>query len=219
MLSVLQESKKPQKPQVDFHSLYLNAFIKFGKAVQGKSLDNHGIRNAVYYGVKLVGHMDKMGSETEFEFIECIRGLISTLTPNELMQIFPIKKDYDGERWGVKDYFYSMNVLRKHGLDTPIGEAINHILWDYMNHDIMSFESKYLSTVSKLHKAETGRDVFLDAFEEISGKRLTTYTQFTDTTTGNEYMRNNDTGEIMRIRKPKPRYLKVIKAAQTNCAH
>ena len=64
---------------------------------------------------------------------------VGKLTPRQLMQVFPVVKEYDGDHWGTKDYFYTLEAMRKHGLDKRIGRTnkeIHHVLWDYMNHSI-----------------------------------------------------------------------------------
>ena len=59
----------------------------------------------------------------EAVYRECsqIMAALGKLTPEELVQMFPIKKEYDGERWGVKDYFYVREAIERLEPDKPIG--------------------------------------------------------------------------------------------------
>ena len=64
---------------------------------------------------------------------------VGKLTPRQLMQMFPVAKTYDGDRFGEKDYYYTLAALEKHGLDRRIGrtsKAIHHVLWDFVNHSV-----------------------------------------------------------------------------------
>lgn len=210
VFSVIQGSKKPP---IDYCSLYHNAFLRTLLRIKDEGYTATNKRHAIFYGVKLFGRRntdETMNIDDTFTMMEAVKVLIKSLTPNELLQLFPIEKTYDGKRWECKDYFFTMEALTRHGLDMPIGEAVDHILWDYMNMDLRLFQVNLMSIVGKFYKAQTGREMFVDAFEEISGERLTTYTMIKNPATGKEFMRNNDTGEMSRVRKPLPRYLKVV---------
>lgn len=63
---------------------------------------------------------------------------IGRLTPSELEQMYPVIKEYDGEKWGSKDYFYTMDKLRRLPVDNPIGDEndVACLLWDYQNADL-----------------------------------------------------------------------------------
>ena len=209
MFDVIQGNKNPP---IDYYSLHNNAFIRVSETMITHGISEQAIQKAIYHGVKMVSLMDVDavgGIKESFIFIEYIKALIKGLTPNQLMRLFPVDKTYDGKRWQTKDYFSTMASLNNHGLDTPIGEAVDHILWDYMNIHISMFQVNLMSIVGKLHRAETGRDWFLDFFEE-QGHPLTTYTEVTNPATGKRFMRNNDTGEMLRVRKPRARHLKLV---------
>lgn len=86
----------------------------------------------------------------KYENMSQLISFIQLFTPNELVKLFPIKKFYAGDRIGIKDYFYTMNVLQRHGLDTPIGREVYSILYDYTNIEISVFLVKLFSTVAQL---------------------------------------------------------------------
>lgn len=60
-------------------------------------------------------------------------------TPRDLLRLFPPTKEYDGERWGMKDYFYTMDKVRGFGLDKPLGKHVESFLWDYMEPHLNAF--------------------------------------------------------------------------------
>ncbi len=114
------------------------------KAVQ------HGVRAAIMFS------NDQVDPEVLFNLFELVRQYIAILTPIELMQIFPVDKKYDGARWGCKDYFYTMDMLREHGLNTPIGDRIDDILWDYTNTQMRIFTVRLTTVTSKIYRELTG---------------------------------------------------------------
>ena len=96
----------------------------------------------------------------EFSFADCLKNIIAGLAPNELMRIFPVTKYYGGKNDIRKDYYFTMDVLRNHGLDTPFYDKIEDILWDYMNPDIRIFNAAYHNTVQFCHIDLTGMTTF-----------------------------------------------------------
>src|SRR5699024_8906109 len=99
--------------------------------------------------------------------------MLNKITPRHLMNVFPITKVYDGNKYEFKDYFYTMEKCNKHGLNKPIGNAFE-FLWDYMNFDTGLFLVKYLSTLSDVRKIETGQSI-LETYAAESG--IKTYKQ------------------------------------------
>lgn len=88
-----------------------------------------------------------------FNQINQIGNMISLLTPREFMNIFPITKDYDGCKHGVKDYFFTMNVIQNMGIDHVIDKPYE-FLFDYMNWDIQSYMCVWMKVVGRMFHAE-----------------------------------------------------------------
>ena len=210
MLKVINGKKKPS---IDYYSMHKKSFAKCCENPDIHKMNPNDMGKAIYHGVKMVNLMNINtvgGVEESLTFIRYIQALIRFITPNQLIRTFPIDKIYDGARWGSKDYFSTMEALNKHGLDTIIGNAVDDILWDYMNMDIVMMQVQLMSLAGKLYHAETGSDMLIDFFEE-QGITLPTYSEFVNPATGNKFMMNNDTGEMLRLVKPKSRHLKLIK--------
>lgn len=76
--------------------------------------------------------------ENRYQKLKQVMETIGRLTPMELLRMFPVEKEYDGEKWGTKDYFYTMDKLKKLPADKPIGGAqdVAVLLWDYQNWDL-----------------------------------------------------------------------------------
>ena len=68
--------------------------------------------------------------------------------------MFPIDKDYKGNKWGLKDYFYTRDYINGLEQDKPIGEEILKFLWEYQNKDITDFNVCCMEAMSNLRKLD-----------------------------------------------------------------
>lgn len=209
-MEVLSGGKKP-KP--DYASLYINAAIRSAERLKEAPNDKQAKLRAIFYGVKLIvetGGEQKSLEEVQGRFwiIESIKERMKEITPRELMQMFPVEKVYDGQKWGSKDYFYTMDVLRKHGLDKPLGENVEEILYDYMNRDTMEFTVATMSAISAMRRYNGEKGLF-EEFAEQQGMKLQTYTMTTDEK-GRRWLTDSDAGERQRVKVKRPKYLRAI---------
>ncbi|KAA5806505.1 hypothetical protein [Thermoanaerobacterium thermosaccharolyticum] len=163
----------------------------------------------IFYGVKMVNSMkDEILEEDliyHFKLMVIIIDLMATLTPKEFMIIFPIKKDYDGKKYGFKDYFYTMDYIKMLDVDSLIGDKIFDFLWEYTNDDITEFMVKLMLTISHLRKAE-GETTIAEEFANMVG--IKTYKVYTDDK-GKKFLYDGETGKTMPIKEQKP--FKIIK--------
>ncbi|MEK5039001.1 hypothetical protein [Sporosarcina sp. FSL K6-3457] len=206
---------KKEKP--DYFSLYSTAFINtlesaVKKFSEFKDYDLDTRRKAVWSGVKMINtsksrSKDRKGLENRFGLISSIQAIASGLTPREFQTVFPIEKSYDGEKYQVKDYFYTKKYIEEFGEDKVIGEDIEEFLMEYDNWTVRIFMVEMMSTASDLRRMEGGKGIMEEFLEE---QGVTTSTMFKDDK-GEEILINNDTGEVQKVRKPRPRYLKVVK--------
>ena len=202
-----------KKERPDFVELYSNAMMRTLERQKEAPEDKQAKLRAIFYGVKLIGvtdnrHLSAEGAYSRFWLIESIKASIGKLTPQELMQMFPVRKAYDGERWEVKDYFFTMDVLRQHGLDKPLGGAVDDILWDYMNHDIGQFVIASLGAIDELRR-HSGEQCLMKEFAEQKGMKLPMYIMTTDRK-GRRWLTNDETGERQRVKVKRPKYLRAI---------
>ena len=198
--------------------LYLNAFTH----VIENWLDNPEqeykpvFKKLIVYGVKYINALEpqnynRENVENKFEFADTVMSMMANLTPREFMNLFPIAKEYDGDKWGIKDYFYTMEYIKKLSPDEPIGDKIQDFLWNYTNREIDAFLVKLFCFASNLRRFDTGKGI-MEEFCEQNG--IHTYRLFKDSS-GKEYLIDNQTGRTMRVRKAIPRYLKVIRGDKT----
>lgn len=202
------------------HSLYLEAWIRFADKKLDKLLVKENERveedllaQYVYLGVKVIQTMrvdkdtvTREYSKSAFQIAGSVLCAIGFLTPRKLMQLFPIDKKYDGERYETKDYFYTLEKLKEHGFDVPIGkdEEIITFLWDYENHTIRMFLVQYMKIVGWERQYRGEQDPFIEFLEK---EGIPTYTLHEK----DGYIVNNITGECRKISKPKKRIPKQFK--------
>ena len=132
--------------------------------------------------------------QAEFTLLSEIFNIISFLTPRNLVATFPIDKVYDGDKWGYKDYFFTMEVLSKYDQDKPIGiDSLFNLLWNYENKDLREVYLEYVSDISAIYKSQTGKGI---AEEWCDNMDIPTYTA--DKETG--IIKTNSTGEISKFK-------------------
>lgn len=136
-------------------------------------------------------------------FIESVSARIGCLTPQEFVRLFPITKEYDGEKYGMKDYFYTAQKIKAMS-DEPIGEEnVSEFLFNYCNRDIEEYMVTWMGIVNRLHMLNGGRDITLEFFEDI-GMPVHTFHEEAG------YMVNDETGERFKIKKSTKRARKLF---------
>lgn len=193
------------------HHIYLQALINSMKDYKNGADEKDSIKKLVFYGVKAINTKPKdeyLSLETiqsNIDFNNVILGAIGILTPKELMNIFPLDKYYKGAKYQSKDYFYSMNYIKDHGIDETIKDPTG-FLWEYTNKDTRIFLVKVMGEIDNLRIAQGNQSIAGEFMEAQGVKPLSKYT---DQQGRNFFI--NDKGQVMRARKKYPRYLKLVK--------
>ena len=80
--------------------------------------------------------------------------LLSSLTPSQLVRMFPIDKYYDGEKYEMKDYFSTREALDRLPQDEPIHLHTDmfELLWDYCNPHIRHLLTAAMGSVDEIRK-------------------------------------------------------------------
>ena len=193
------------------HLIYLQALINSMKDYKNGADEKDSIKKLVFYGVKTINTKPKdeyLNLETiqsNIDFNNVILGAIGTLTPKELMNIFPLDKYYKGAKYESKDYFYSMNYIKDHGINKPIKDPIS-FLWEYTNINTSIFLMNVLGEIDNLRISQGNQSMASEFMEAQGIKPLRKYTD----QRGKDFF-INDKGQTMRIKKKYPRYLKLVK--------
>ena len=212
LLSVIDGHKKNMPDYFTIYNrIYNDALRRASEKLDSSGeLDAEDLKRIVFSGVKMIAHLDDeldYGIATlSIHLIHFITDCASKLTPMEFQTIFPIEKTFDGDKYQMKDYFYTKRYIDSFGPDRVIGEDIMEFLWEYHNRDIGDFVVKTMLALSAIRKAEGKRSLGAE-LAEIFG--LTVYTMQEDHK-GRKYLTNTETGETFQVRKPIPRYLKLV---------
>jgi len=179
---------------------------------------NYCMKRAVFHGIRMVNSQPEETLVTRddyverFNFICIVKSLIGLLTPKDFVNIFPITKEYDGHKWGSKDYFYTREYVDGFNQDEPIGSdnKVLELLYEYHNREISRFVVNSMLCMSELRRFE-GKPSLAEEWAEEHG--LKTYSLYTDNK-GNQFLLDSKTGKTAKVTKPKPRrpkHFKVIK--------
>jgi len=142
-------------PYVESKGKYTKALRRFTDARGGtrriSRLQGDDLARYIFLAVKAYGkenpaevnhtkaYKSCLEIENRYQELKQVMETIGRLTPMKLLRMYPVTKEYDGEKWGTKDYFYTMDKLKKLPADKPIGDAqdVAVLLWDYQNWDLM----------------------------------------------------------------------------------
>lgn len=131
---------------------------------------------------------------------------IGFLTIDELVSIFPIGKDFNGNKYGVKDYFYAKEQISKIQKDKPlydIGGEIIELLPNLNNNTLMVLSIGFVMA-SNLKRKMEGK---MDIMEECFGlKPVKIFTDEKDRLV----MHDAESNTITVLKKKRPRYLREI---------
>lgn len=138
--------------------IYLEALERFmekyGNVIIPENLQRDELKKYVFLGVKYIGksrysRTQNMNIDPEYKKVELLMDAIELMTPREITQMFPITKKYDGNKYEIKDYFYTMSTIENIGMDSAIGshENVINLLWDYTNHDISMLMVRWMEAV------------------------------------------------------------------------
>ena len=112
-----------------------------------------------------------------------------------LVITFPVKKEFDGDKWECKDYFYTMDVLSKMDWDKPIGrDNIVDLLWDYQNDDLRHAYVEFMCATSAIYRSQTGQGIAEQWCDDMG---IPTYTINKET----GVVMDNQTGETTKLKK------------------
>lgn len=206
---------KKEKLAINYEGIYLNAMIKVMVEKEEDPSNKDIWKKFIYHTFKYFEVVDiKWMNEENLERLmvlnDVMKNWLKELTPAEFMTIFSPEKIYDGRKYQTKDYFTTMAALNEHGLNKPIGtrESASDLLWDYMNTSVMKYQIKMLKIISKLSKAQTGKDLIERAIED-NVIDIKVYHKNTDHT-GKTFLLDGN-GNSIPVSKSAPRYLKLMK--------
>lgn len=127
----------------------------------------------VYWLIKNASHVHKWSWEDRKTWLECVNCLTGCLTPRMFNQIFPIKKEYDGCKYGMKDYFSTVDYIEEEiGWDNQIKDGLG-FLYEYDNDDVLQASIATMEVIDSISKRQAGESVF-ERFAKENGIQLYT---------------------------------------------
>ena len=170
-------------------------------------------KKVVYYGIKyfnsivLSSNMDMKDVKSILNDSFIIDGFIRDLSFLDILNMFPIIKDYKGYKYQSKDYWSTKEYLETININEIIGDNIDDFYWNYYNHDIMSFSIKRLLLIDKLRKL-TNKESLMSSFLKEFNVEAYSYDK------DKNIMIGRTSGKVVKVSKPRkriPKFLKPIK--------
>lgn len=213
-LRIVRPKNKTKTAAPDYLSMYARIYLtKLEGADQGTDPHAWPIqlrKQLIYFGVRFTnmacGNSDGMDFETAqtaFEAMRFVLKLIGTVTPREFQTIFPISKTYDGARYETKDYFWTMEELRKIGLDNPITfERSFALCMDYENIHMRFFTVNQMCLIDRLRHFQ-GQGTMIEEFMAEKGIQAC---RLMVGENGKEFMYDPDKQTTYPVSKIRPRW-------------
>jgi hypothetical protein len=141
------------------YKLYERAITRF-VINHGADMNKESMKKLIFLYVKYIGAIQRTDSDDReisfyqktpmerFQYLDTFVKMIGLLMPVELLQLFPVTKIYDGDKYQMKDYFYTMECISKLDPEQRIGREAFALLWDYTNWDISMFMVSMMSTMN-----------------------------------------------------------------------
>ncbi len=214
---------EPSAKQVEYDKIYAKMFLNhfWGQLGNITQLTKDQTKKAIYWGVRGLPLLFNEGLKKDLSNIaknnildgliattRIIEELIAKLTPNELITIFPIEKCYNSNKYEVKDYYTTIGVLNKIGMDRVIGDNVTALMRDYINDYFCNFIITKICILSALSHIQ-GKKIIM---EKLSKKNGIPCYEFIDCPNGREFMYDPQNYNIYKSKslKMRPRRLSVI---------
>lgn len=166
-------------------------------------------RKGIYCAVCLVGELPEKNPEQSTAIMEEVLSFLGRITLRQLMTVFPPTKEYDGEKYGCKDYFSTMDAVQDFGPDTPMGDQVLDFLWDYNERHIREMIVRFMCITSALRRQQGQKGI---AEEYMEKQGVHGYYNGTDAY-GRKVLVDGVTDEVQVLSKPKaqkPRWWRII---------
>lgn len=98
-------------------------------------------------------------------YMEMTCHMIEQLTPKEFSQIFPITKEFKNWKFGIRDYFDTVEFIEKIGWDKKIPDAFEFMM-NYWNTEVLEYTIKIMDIVSDSRQRQTGKSVMQEFLEQ-----------------------------------------------------
>lgn len=168
---------------------------------KGISTEDEKLRAFYYLSKYIVCKGNKCDSKSDFNLTLLDESFLKGVSTKRFIQFFPIRKRYDGAKYEVKDYYSTIEAVKRHG-DTI--QDVYEFLWDYFNTHISFYVVRKTCLMSSIREVETGQSLFEDLgmkpmyLREFEGKKV---------------MYNPETQKTLPVKenRKRPKWIKLIK--------
>lgn len=161
---------------------------------------------AAYAVIKLTAAPSPKLSKREYDavlsFFHLVKELLQGLPADEFMRWFPPNKTFNGAKYGMKDYFTTMEVVQKH----PIITEPDKFLMEYENNIVRSFMLNVMMAMDAWCRVQ-GTEAPIDRLLREAG--ITGY-RVTKLPNGKQLLTGSD-GSQQIVKKAVPKHLQVMK--------
>ena len=203
-----KEKKTKEFLKQKYHDLYLAYQYGFDIEID--------IKKAVYFGIKYINlvnynELDYRKLLITLSEIRDINQMIYNLTYNDLINMFPIAKVYNGKKFECKDYFYTIEYLSTININNKVEENVQNFFWNYYNNELMNYSIKEMLIIDKVLKFESKEGLlegFLNEIDPEGNIKTFKYNK------KHNYIQDTKTGKTYSVKRKKrriPKYLKIIK--------
>lgn len=115
-------------------------------------------------------HLEKMALR-----VVVTKAVIGMMTISTFIQLFPIKKTYDGKKYMCKDYYQTVKMLKNTNLDfnrDMMLDQIDEILAEYWNDDILGFNVFSLMLLYRIDIVNNRKPLFDKWLEENGVQKI-----------------------------------------------
>ncbi len=183
---------------------------------KGKIVDRSELKKSIYGFVRTLNMVNSGDAEDKFRIYQPILSIMGKMTPRELIETFPVTKEYRWHKYEMKDYFTVMECINaNYPMDKPIvpdsedtHETMFKFLMEYSNVHTDRLAIAIMMNISDLHRMNTGNDI-LDDFMVSQGKKPLKKHYLCEGADGKQFMVDED-GKSFPVKQSKPRYLKGV---------
>jgi hypothetical protein len=137
---------------------------------QAGYIDMDLIRKSVWAAMEYIAHLPKKNLDNNHVayskvLSKLICDFIGKFTPREFMEMFPVDKRYNGKKCNCKDYFTTIEMLKKYPSYRPIRDNGKDAAWefmcDYQNLLVRRFMAQILYILLKGWKRQHNERIFM----------------------------------------------------------
>ena len=207
-----------RKRETEKRAFLITAYGSLHKSFdkEGMVINRDALKKSAYSFTRLVKLVDLGDAESKFNVYSSLLNIMGAMTPREIIETFPITKDFRGHKYEMKDYFTVMEGINaNYPMDKPIvpdsedtHETMFKFLMEYSNVHTDRLAIAIMMNISDLHRMNTGNDI-LDDFMVSQGKKPLKKHYLCEGADGKQFMVDED-GKSFPVKQSKPRYLKGV---------